>query len=241
MCNTAVIMVTTMATKVKKRNDLNLQQKVSVIKMYKKELQPSVRQLADQFNCGKTQINTILQNKAEILAMYESNASGEICQTRKRIRSSTFGEMNDLLYESYCKAFSIYPDSPLLKEKAKQIASHTDDSFSASSGWLKSWKKRHNIKQVVISGEAGDVRGETVSSWKEQLPEIVGGYDVSNFDEIGCFWRALLEKGFGEKGKECKGGKMAKQRVTITFIVNATGESEAKPIVIWKSENPRWF
>jgi len=43
------------------------------------------------------------------------------------------------------------------------------------------------------------------------------------------------------KGKECKGGKKAKQRVTIAFIVNATGESEGKPIVIWKSENPRCF
>ena len=63
-----------------KRNDLNLQQKVSVIKAYEKELQPN---LAEQFNCGKTQISTILQNKAEILAMFESNASGKICQARK--------------------------------------------------------------------------------------------------------------------------------------------------------------
>ena len=54
---------------------------------------------------------------------------------------------------------NIYPDGPLLKEKTKQIASHLgyDDCFSASNGWLESWKKRHNIKQIVVSGEAGDV------------------------------------------------------------------------------------
>ena len=65
--------------------------------------------------------------------------------------NSKFGEMNDLLYQWYHKAVSrnIYPGGPLLKEKAKQIADHlgyTDDSFSASNGWLESWKKRHNVK-----------------------------------------------------------------------------------------------
>ena len=53
--------------------------------------------------------------------MYETNASGEIYHTRKRIRNSKFGEMNHLLYQWYRKAVSrnIYPDGPLLKEKAK--------------------------------------------------------------------------------------------------------------------------
>jgi len=124
------------------------------------------------------------------------------------------------------------PDGPLLKEKAKQIASqlgYTEESFSASNDLLESWKKRHNVKQVVVSGESGDVRGETVSSWKEWLPEIVVGYeakDVWNLDETGCFWSAIPEKGFGEKDKGCKGGKKAKQRVTIAFIVNAVKESQ---------------
>jgi len=64
---------------------------------------------------------------------------------------------------------------------------------------------------------------------------------VWNLDETGCFWHALPEKGFGEKGKECKGGKKAKQRVTIAFIVNATGESEGKPIVIGSQKTQHVF
>jgi len=76
-------MTSRVTTKVEQRNNLNLQQKVSVIKVYEKEPQPSVRQLAEKFNCGKTQMSTILQNKAETLDMYKSNSSGEICQTRK--------------------------------------------------------------------------------------------------------------------------------------------------------------
>ena len=63
---------------------------------------------------------------------------------------------------------------------------------------------------MKISGESGDVSGETVDSWKEQLPELVRGYsaeNIWNLDETGCFWCALPEHGFGEKGSQCKGGK----------------------------------
>ena len=76
--------------------------------------------------------------------------------------------------------------------------------------------------QVVVSGEAGEVRGRTVSPWKERLPEIIDGYDakdVWNLDETGCYWQALPEKGFGEKGKKSKGGKKAKQRVTLPSLL----------------------
>ena len=97
---------------------------------------------------------------------------------------------------------------------------------------------------MTISGESGEVSGLTVDAWKERLPEIVQGYsgeDVWNLDETRVFWKALPDKGFGQKVKECKGGKKCKQRFTVTFIVNGVGKSEGKPIIIWKSENPRCF
>ena len=55
------------------------------------------------------------------------------------------------------------------------------------------------------------------------------------------FGKALPDKDLGQKTKQCKGGKKSKQRVTVAFMVNAKGKSETKPIVIWKSENPRCF
>ena len=63
--------------------------------------------------------------------------------------------------------------------------------------------------------------------------------DIYNLDETGCFWRALPVKGFGEKGKKCRGGKKL-SRVTVVFLVNVAGGKEV-PIVIWKSENPSCF
>ena len=57
-----------------------------------------------------------------------------------------------------------------------------------------------------------------------------------NLDETGCFWRALPNHGFGQKGGE----KSKKTRITICFLVSAAGGKE-KPILIGKSENPRCF
>jgi len=127
-------------------------------------------------------------------------------------------------------------------EKAKEIANKLGKpNFKGSRGWLNKWKKRFNVKQLKISGKSGDVECATVDSWKERLPEIVQGHkkdDIWNMDEMGLFWRTLPDKGFGQKSKQCKGGKKTKQRLTVAFFVNATGKKE-KPIVIWKSENPR--
>ena len=59
-------------------------------------------------------------------------------------------------------------------------------------------------------------------------------------DETGCFWRSLPDKGFGERGKKCRGGKKSKHRVTVTFLVCAAGVKEV-PIVIWTSKTHRCF
>ena len=119
---------------------------------------------------------------------------------------------------------------PQLIEKAKQIAERLRKAnFKGSQGWLEKWKLRHNIKQMRVCGESGDVRGETVDSWKERLPEILQGYakeNIWNMDETGVFWRALTEYGFGQKGKQCKGSKKSKQRVTVAFFVSASGTKE---------------
>ena len=61
-----------------------------------------------------------------------------------------------------------------------------------------------------------------------------------NTDETGCFYRALPDKSLAEVKKGCRGGKKAKERLTISFFVNAAGGREP-PIVIGKSANPRCF
>ena len=72
---------------------------------------------------------------------------------------------------------------------------------------------------------------------------IMNGYqpqDVRNTDETGCFYRTLPNKTLADMKRECRSGKMAKERLTIAFFVNAAGEKEP-PIIISKSASPRCF
>ena len=155
----------------------------------------------------------------------------------KHFRTSQYASVNDLLYDWYLMAVckNIYPDGPKLCEQAKQIAQHLGlKYFKASNGWLEKWKLRHNIKQLTVSGESGEVRGATVDSWKKCIPEVIEGYsaqNILNIDETGCFWWVLPDKGLEQKVKLCKGGKKSKERMTL--FVDAAGGKEIKAAVIY--------
>ena len=195
----------------RKRKHLTLEDKVKIIKKHKEGR--SVQALKEEYVCGQTQIYSILKLKESIMNTYESNASSSSHTLGHKARNSSFSKINDSLYEWYLLACSknIYPDGPILKEKAKEIAEKLGiKGFKASNGWLDKWKQHHFIKRASVCGESGDVSGATVDSWKERLPEILSGYqmeNIYNLDETGCFWRSLPDKGFGEKGKQCKDGK----------------------------------
>ena len=129
----------------------------------------------------------------------------------------------------------------MLQGKAKRPSEELGDSeFTMSNGWLDRFKKRFNIRSKVISGEAGGVRDEIVTSWQERLPNILSGYspeNIFNKDETGQFFRALPNRSLAEVSKQCTGGKKSKERVTCTFFVGG----REKSIAIGKSKNPRCF
>ena len=108
---------------------------------------------------------------------------------------------------------------------------------------MEKWKTRHNVKQFSVAGEDEEVNAERLESWAERLPEIVKGYelkDIGNADKTGLFWHALPDKSFSVSKGRCKGGKYAKQRLTVLLIVNALGDKEP-PIIIGRSLKPRCF
>ena len=47
--------------------------------------------------------------------------------------------------------------------------------------------------------------------------------DIYNCDETALFWRALPDKGYVIGTGKVTGGKLAKDRISLLFTVNATG------------------
>ncbi|XP_069107251.1 tigger transposable element-derived protein 4-like [Argopecten irradians] len=133
---------------------------------------------------------------------------------------------------------------PMMKEKAPYFAKDLDvGDFKASNGWLQSFLWRHNISFGVMSGENGEVKPHVVDEWNGKLPDMCKDYDpkdIFNMDESGLFYRSTVSKSFHVKGETYSGGKLSKERLTVSFCSSMTGEKEPI-VVIGKSANPRCF
>ena len=110
----------------------------------------------------------ILKNQESIAHDYETNAPAD----RKRLRGPQHEDIDSTVYDCYCLARQrLVPVSgPMLQEEALIVASRLGiKDFKASNGWLGRFKERHYMKQLVVSGESGDVNEETVTAWREIL------------------------------------------------------------------------
>ena len=186
------------------------------------------RKIASAFSVGRTQVQSIIKKKEEILTAYQSNRTGK------------FSEVNQALWDWYtlCRSSNIPVSGTMLKEEVLIIAEKLGiEGFAASNGWL---EFTQNISTMSVAGEEGDVSSMTLESWKERSRELVRGWkaeNIWNIDETGCFWKGLPEVSLNKKGSRCSGGKQSKQRNTWAFFVNAAGGKE-DPIVIGQSERP---
>ena len=65
---------------------------------------------------------------------------------------------------------------------------------------------------------------------------------VFNADESVLLWKKMPERTFLAKhNKSASGHKVAKDRITILFCGNASGDYIIKPSVIYKTKQPRSF
>jgi hypothetical protein len=112
----------------------------------------------------------------------------------------------------------------MVRSEALAIAkSLGNDQFKVSTGWLDSFKKRHNIVWNRACEESKDVDESVVSRYKPKLLELISPYEpktIYNAEETGLFLRALPTKSPGVKGEKCTGGgggggaKLAKKELT---------------------------
>ncbi|GFV24914.1 uncharacterized protein TNCV_883801 [Trichonephila clavipes] len=90
------------------------------------------------------------------------------------------------------KALKFYKE---LKESEPSISSReSNPQFSASTGWLTGFIKRHSFHNLKIKGEVASADEEAARKYPEKLAKIIkdGEYcahQVFNADETGLFWK----------------------------------------------------
>ena len=228
-----------------KRNRLNLEDKIRILDYASKNPKKSCRDIATEFSIGKTAAANVLKQSKDIRKEYELFKGNA-----KTSRVATYSVINEILYKWYgkCCAAGIYPFGRMLQEEALKIKEQLADenliNFTASNGWLESFKARYGIRETRLSGEADDVPVATIRSLIERIPELVKDYelqDIWNMDELELFFKLLPNRALVQKAKSIKGSKKSKARLTTVFFVSADGGKVDEPVVIWRSKIPRCF
>lgn len=117
--------------------------------------------------------------------------------------------------------------------------------FSASKGWLENFKKRFALRNICLSGEAASADTEAAKLYPVELKMIIedGGYvddQIFNADETGLFWKKMPKRTYISKSeKKAPGFKAAKDRLTLLFCGNKSGDLCTKPLLIYRCLNPR--
>ncbi|UYV85013.1 hypothetical protein LAZ67_X004252 [Cordylochernes scorpioides] len=141
------------------------------------------------------------------------------------------------------KALKFYKE---LKESEPSTSSRESNSqFSASTGWLTGFIKRHSFHNLKIKGEVASADEEAARKYPEKLAKIIkdGGYcahQIFNADETGLFWKKMPTRTYIAKSeKNASGFKAAKDRVTLLLCSNASGNRMLKPLLVNRSLKPR--
>ena len=213
------------------RKTLTLAQKVEAIHKYEKGGK-SQQAIADEYGVGKTQISNIMKRKREYLDDYEANGP---CTKKRATRKTGNEEINQLCWEWFCDRTSRQApvSGPLLKEQALVFAEQLCiTTFKASTGWLDSFKKRHQISGASMVGESGSVDKGLVEDWTQKLPNLIAGYapeDVYNLDKTGLFYKQTTNKTLHVKGEQCSGGKQSKERIAVMLCASMAGGKFPNP------------
>ncbi|KAI9552136.1 hypothetical protein GHT06_022473 [Daphnia sinensis] len=131
----------------KTRLGLSLSERIKVIEA--RQMGKSMRQLAAQFGCGKTQIlNTLAQKERYIREWEVMGRNNPSIGARKRFRHTRNEQINRSVHEWYQQqaANGLRITGPMLQKQARHYAAHLGIiNFAASNGWLANFRRFYNI------------------------------------------------------------------------------------------------
>jgi hypothetical protein len=223
----------------KKRNSLTAAQKKEIC--LKKIASPFLKNkdLAKEYVVSKEMISDTLKTKDRWLAIDpESYQAG--LKREKKVSFPNIEEALTIWVETALQAGLIITDN-ILSTKALGFAFLLkENKFKCSGGWVDNFKKRHNLRQYHIHGEAASAPLEDLDTMRENLRQTLKDYspeDIFNCDETGLFWKMKPSRTISNG--QVSGTKQSKDRVMVLLTCNVTGTEKLAPLFIHKYENPR--
>uniref|UniRef100_A0A2D4Q5L4 HTH CENPB-type domain-containing protein n=2 Tax=Micrurus TaxID=8634 RepID=A0A2D4Q5L4_MICSU len=215
-----------------------------------------VSDLSAEYGMPRSTISTFLKNKVVIKAA--NVAKGVTLLTKQR--PQIMEEMEKLLL-IFIKEKELAGDSineVVICEKALQIFSDLNKetpgtsgegafTFKASRGWFENFRHRSGIHRITRHGEAASANQEAANKFIKEFSDYVKaeGFlpeQVFNCDETGLFWKKIPANTYITKEeKSLPGHKPMKDRLTLLFCANASGDCKVKPLLVYHSDNPRPF
>ena len=153
-----------------RRNELTLKEKINIIDASHTQSQ---RQLPDQFNVGKSQVQRILKRKAEFMEAFEENQPSD----KKRLctgANSSYEKIDAATWHwfNHSRSLNQPVSGPFIQQKALDYAKHQNvPDFKASNGRLERFKARPSFSCAVISGERASVDVQT--NGRKSCPQLL--------------------------------------------------------------------
>lgn len=226
---------------------LNLIQKAEILR--KSDSGVSGKRLAEDYHVAQSTISYIKKQRVEIFNAVASSSDGN---TNKTLHKASYPELEDKLHKWFSeqRARNVPLDGNMIKAKATKIFNEmhpNDNSFKASDGWLRNFKRRKGIHVLSICGEKLGCDLEAIDpfvrKFRSKIEEMgLTNDQIYNADESALFYRKLPRKTHAlANEKTAAGGKVKKDRVTIMLCSNAAGTHKLKPLLIGKYAKPRCF
>lgn len=212
------------------------------------------KDVCKKFNVAQSTLRTIIKNEAVIRKSVISGVDCDnrtiSCYARDPLLEKT--EKSVLLWIEHNNKNKIPISGDLIKQKALHMyekfgatepSTSKKKEFHASNGWLNRFITRYSLKNVKFKRESASADAEAAALFPAELAKLIeeGDYSadqVFNADETSLFWKRMPNTTYITKGS-ATGFKTAKQRVTLMFCSNASGDKLMKPLMIHNTLHPR--
>ena len=233
------------------RKMMTLQQKIELLDKLKRG--DSAASVGRFYGINESTVRTIKKNEASIRASIASGTSKSAKVTfltrdhnLEKMEKALIIWMEDMSQKKApLDTNMIQAKARSLHERLKQESGGEGINFQASKGWFENFKKRHSLHNVKLSGESASADHTAASTYPAELKALIEEkqylpQQVFNADETGLFWKRMPSRTFISKNeKKAPGFKAAKDRLTLMFCGNASGDCFVKPMLLYRSLNPR--